>query len=434
MMRAGRRIPLKQTRLDNGVIVVSARLAHLSSSHVVAMHRGGPVHEDDDTWGLSHLVEHMVFRGTRRHKDTRAVSLAADAFGGEIDGATWRDRVVYDTRVDAGREPDAIGLLADMLGAPRFEGLEVEKGVLREELLELLNEDGVEIDADNLSARRLFDGHVLSRTIEGTLDTLKRFDLAAVKRFHRQVYGPEHTVVSVAGPVAHGDVVEAAKKTFGRLPRGEGARPGSPPARDRKRNGAIVVKDEDSQTQVRLCFPCEGLHSEGRYATSVLSRVLDDGPAARFRAKLIDQLGLAYSLWCDVDLYEDKGTVEVGAQVAHDRVGDVVEAVCRELAAIAHKAPRLDEVERVRARVQRDLLDMRDAPSHVAESAARGALVGLPFHPERTLARVAEVAPKDVSKAARSLFHKDKAVLVLVGLPHKREVQRATKAIEEILV
>ncbi len=427
------RIPLRQTRLDNGAVVVTARLAHLASSHVCVLHRGGPAHEDDDTWGLSHLVEHMVFRGTRRHKDTRAVSLAADAFGGEIGGATWRDRVVYDTRVDAGREREAIGLLCDMLGAPRFEGLEIEKGVLREELLELLNEDGVEIDADNLTARRLFGGHVLSRTIEGTLDTLAGFDLAAVKRFHKQAFGPEHTVISVAGPVQHADVVAAARETFGRLPRGGGARIGQAPAREQKRGGPIVVKDEDSQTHLRLCFPCGGLFDEARYPLSVMTRVLDDGPAARFRAKLIDELGLAYSLWCDVDLYEDRGAVEVGAQVAHDRVGDVVEAVCRELSAIKRRAPRPVEVERVRARLERDLLDMRDAPSHVAESAARGALVGLPLDPERTLARVTSVTPKDVSAAARALFQPEDAVLVLVGLPSRREVQRARRAIEEHL-
>lgn len=432
-MTATRRIPLRQTRLDNGVVVVTARLAHLASSHVVVMHRGGPAHEDDDTWGLSHLVEHMVFRGTRRHKDTRAVSLAADAFGGEIDGATWRDRVVYDTRVDRGREGEAIALLCDMLGAPRFEGLDVEKDVLREELLELVNEDGVEIDADNLSARRLFDGHVLARTIEGTLDTLDGFDLRAVKRFHQQAFGPEHTVVSVAGPVVHDDVVAAAKKTFGKLTQNGGPRPGTPPAPQRRSRGPIVVRDENSQTHLRLCFPCGGLFDDKRYATSVMSRVLDDGPAARFRSKLIDEQGLAYSLWCDVDLYEGVGAVEVGAQVAHDRVGDVVEAVCRELAALKRRAPKQDEVGRVRARLERDLLDMRDAPSHVAESAARGALVGLPFDPARTLARVSEVTPKQVSATAREVFQKDAAVLVLVGLPSRREVARAQQAIEEHL-
>ena len=104
--------------------------------------RSGPLCEDDETWGMSHLLEHMVFRGTRKHRSTRAVSLAADDFGGEIGGTTYSDRVVYDTRVDAGSEGAALGLLSEMVAAPRFEGLEIEKDVLREELLEVFNDDG----------------------------------------------------------------------------------------------------------------------------------------------------------------------------------------------------------------------------------------------------------------------------------------------------
>ncbi|MFZ9889195.1 MAG: M16 family metallopeptidase, partial [Myxococcota bacterium] len=225
---------LQQTRLANGVVVCTARLSHLASSHVCVRHRGGPIHEDDTTWGMSHLLEHMVFRGTRRHKDARAVSLAADDFGGEIDGATWRDRVVYDTRVDAGREPEAIALLCEMLGAPRFEGLAIEKGVLREELLELVNEDGIETDADNLSAQRLFAGHGLARTIEGTVAHLDATDLKSLRRFHRETVGPDHLVVSVAGPVEHAAVVAATARTFGTWSSGRGPRPGVPPSPPRR--------------------------------------------------------------------------------------------------------------------------------------------------------------------------------------------------------
>lgn len=433
MKRPSRPLRLQQSRLPNGVLVTTARLPHLASSHLCVMHRGGPLHEDDETWGMSHLLEHMVFRGTRRHKDARAVSLAADDFGGEIDGATWRDRVVYDTRVDAGRESEAIGLLCEMLGAPRFEGLAVEKGVLREELLELVNEDGVEIDADNLSAQRLFAGHGLARTIEGTVAHLDATDLKSLRRFHREMVGPEHLVVSVAGPVEHAGVVEAASRTFGTWTTGRGPRPGVPPAPQRRARGCTVVQDDDSQTHLRLCFKVGGLFDEARYRVGVMARVLDDGPAARFRSRLIDGQGLAYSLWCDVDLYEEGGAVEIGAQVAHERVADVVEAICRELSSLGRRPPRIEEVDRVRARLARDLEDMRDNPAHVAESAARGALVGLPLRPAETLAFVSAVEPAAVSAMAREVFRQDRAVLVLVGKPRRADVKRAEVALASFL-
>jgi predicted Zn-dependent peptidase len=419
----------KKAVLDNGATVLSVRLPHLASSHVVASLRSGPVTEDEETWGMSHLLEHMVFRGTKKHKTTRAVSLAADDFGGEIGGTTYRDRVVYDTRVDAGREDEALGLLAEMLASPRFEGLEVEKDVLQEELLELYNDDGDEIDADNLAARRVFDGHALARSIEGTLDKLDGWKAPALRRFHRDSYGPEHLVLVGAGPVSHRAFVESARAAFGGLPAGGGPRAGAAPPPLKTREPALVVEDEASQTQLRLSFPCGGLHSEDRWPLAVLARVLDDGPAARFPARLIDEEGIAYSLWCDTDLYEDRGAIEVGAQVAHDRVAEAVDAVCRELALVASRAPGRPEIERIVRRLERDLLDMGDDPCQVAESAARGEMVGVPLDPARVLERVRGVSGADVRRVARQVLRAQSATLVLVGLPSRRQARKAQEAV-----
>lgn len=428
-----RKVSMQKTRLDNGALVVTTELAHLQSAHLTVMLRGGPVHEDDDTWGLSHIVEHMVFRGTHRHKDARAVSLAADEFGGEIGGSTWRDRVAYDTRVDPGQAAPAFSLLCDMLSAPRFEGLAIEKDVLREELLENVNEVGDEIDADNLAARRVFDGQLLSRSIEGSLAHLDACDLKAVKRFHQQAYGPEHMVLSVAGPITHAEALEAARATFGTLEAGSGPRAGETLPRLKPSGAPHVVRDDDSQTQVRLSFPCGGLFDPQRTATALLARILDDGPAARLPARLIDGEGLAYSLWCDLDLYETMGCLDVGAQVAHERVGELCEKVCRELSAIARRVPTPAELERVKRRVARDMRDLVDDPAGYSEAAARGELVGQPFDPARLLARVDEVSAADVRRAAMDIFRADSAVLVLVGLPPKKGTQRAARAIKETL-
>ncbi|MFZ9887779.1 MAG: M16 family metallopeptidase, partial [Myxococcota bacterium] len=180
-------------------------------------------------------------------------------------------------------------------------------------------------------------------------------------------------------------------------------------------------------------FRVGGLFDEARYRVGVMARVLDDGPAARFRSRLIDGQGLAYSLWCDVDLYVEGGGVEIGAQVSHERVADVVEAICRELASLGRRPPRVEEVARVRARLARDLDDMRDNPAHVAESAARGALVGLPLRPQDTLAQVSAIEPAAVSATARDVFRQDRAVLVLVGKPRRADVKRAEAALASFL-
>lgn len=415
--------------LTNGARVASVRLSHVARSHVAVMLRGGPVCEDDTTWGLSHIVEHMVFRGTAALPDARAVSLAADAFGGELGGSTYRDRVVYDTRVDPGREAEALGLIAEMLGAPRFEGLHVEREVLREELLELTDDDGQEVDPDNIALRRLFNGHVLARSIEGTLEHLEACEVTSLRGFHGAAYGPEHMVIAVAGPVSHRAVLDAARATFGRLPPNGGARRGRPPRRLPERRRAEVVRTDASQTSLRLCFPSEGLFGRDRLPLAALSRVLDDGPSSRFQANLIDGEGLAYSLWCTIDLFEERGLLEVGAQVQHDRVGRVIEAVCQELSAITRAAPRAAEMERVRARIRRDLLDMRDDPAQLTDAVGRGVLLGVPFSPARIEAEMAGVTARQVLAAARRIVRPKSAVLVLVGRPPRREVRRAEEAL-----
>ena len=426
---AARNESVRVQMLDNGLQVCTVRLAHVSRTHVSVMLRGGPVCEDDNTWGLSHVLEHMVFRGTRSHNDSRSVNLAADAFGGEIGGATYRDRVVFDTRVDPGSEEAAFQLLNEMLRFPRFEGFSVEKEVLREELFEMVDDEGQEVDPDNIALRRLFSGHVLARSIEGTLNTLEAFDTRATRAFHQASYGPEHTVLVVAGPIAHRRVLGSAKKIFSSWMPGPGARVGRPPRRLVSKKRADVVRTDLSQTSIRICFPCEGLMGPDRYALAMLCRILDDGPASRFQSNLIDSEGLAYSLWCAVDLFEERGVLEVGAQVQHDRVGKVVEAICHELRAVRQKQVHASELARVSARVRRDFRDMRDDPSLMADAVGRGIMVGLPFVPDSIEGQMNAVRSKNVLRASQRVLSPAQAVLAMVGRPPRREVARAEAAL-----
>ncbi len=420
------------TRLDNGVVVCSAPLPHHARGHISVQLKGGPRHENEHTWGLSHLVEHMVFRGTAQHKDTRAVSLAADDFGGEVGAATWRDRVSYDTRFDPPRLGDALALLAAMLGSPRFEGLAIEQGIIEEELAELYDDDGNEVDVDNAVFRQVFAAHPLSRSIEATVKQVKSYDKAAVKRFHQACYGAQNLVVSVAGPVTHKDVVAAASASFGLLQAGDKPPTGQAPktaVEDVK--PVVILRTEDGQTSLRLCFPTVGLHDDSAPATAVLARLLDDGPASRLQQDVIDKQGLAYAVWAMADLYEDRGVLELGAQVRHDRVGVLVEALVDHAKALVQRAPTAAELQRVSARYARDTRDLQDDPASLAEAVGRGALFGQPFDSQDLVARVAAVDGAEVRAVAANTFAHPH--LVLVGLPKKKDVAAARAAVSRLM-
>ena len=425
------RARIRETRLDNGASVVTGAMPGHARCHVFVQLRGGPVHEDERTWGLSHVVEHMVFRGTARHKDARAVSLVADDFGGDLGAATYRDRVTFDTRCDADRVGEALHLVAQMLGQPRFQGLATELGVIEEELAELYDDDGVEIDIDNVVFRQLFGGHTLARTIEATPRQIRRVRRPALQAFHRAHYGARHLVVSVAGDVDHDDVVAAARRSFGRLSAGAPLPRGTPPKTTSTETRPVVVtRTDDAQTSLRLCVPCPGFVDDASTTWAVIGRLLDDGPASRLQHEVIDRDGLAYAVWALADFYEERGLLELGGQVRHDRVFALVDALAAQLERLARRAPTRDELDRVVARYARDMRDTLDDPAALAEAIGKGVLFDRRFRPRHQVAAVAAVDGAAVRCAVRGALASSS--LALVGLPPARDVARARRRIDAL--
>ncbi len=423
--------------LDNGLRIVTVPRPGLSRAHVYVQLRGGPVHEDDDTWGLSHLVEHMVFRGTDLHADLAALTLGADDFGGDLGAATYRDRVTFDTRLDPERVADAFALLASMIAAPRLQKLGVERAIIEEEISDLFDDDGKDVDAENAVFRHLFHGHVLARPIEGRPELLRRYDKRIVRAFHRRVYSAQNVVVSIAGPVTRVRVLAAARRAFARVPSGETPALGRAPAAGRTRGRVHVVRSEAMQTSVRLCglLPGHGLGGKGTVspdvaAAYVLARLLDDGPASRLQSRVVDRDGLAYSVWAMADLYEERGCLEIGGSVRPDRAAALVSALIRELAALAARPPSKDELSRICARAARDARDALDDPDALAESAGRGALFGRSWHPNRELAAMHAVTPSRVQRLAA--LAKDSAHLVLSGEVTRSAATSALRAMAQL--
>ena len=406
-------------QLANGVRVVAVPRPSLSRAHIFVQLRGGPAHEDDSTWGMSHLVEHMLFRGADRFADVRALTLFADDFGGEIGAMTYRDRVAYDTRVDPDRLSDALGLLAGMIARPRFRGLEVERDIIDAEIADLFDDDGNEVDVENAVATRVLAGHPLARSIEGTPASLRRVTRNRLKEFHARHYRGGNVVVSVAGPVPRKRVFELARRAFASVAEGGPPPPGTPPRPPRRRD-VTVIRTDASQTQVRLCTAAPGLRSDDAWAAVALTRLLDDGPASRLQARVVDAQGLAYAVWAFADQYETRGVIEIGGTVRHDRVEALVRALSREIVSLQRRGPSAAELARVVERFHRDVRDACDDPAALAEAAGKGTLFSHPFSPSWAVAALAAVRPDDVRRLARGVFGQPH--VVLAGSPSRRAV------------
>jgi predicted Zn-dependent peptidase len=414
-----------EAALSNGVRVVLAPMPR-ARTHVYVHLRGGPVHEDDSTWGLSHLVEHMVFRGTGALRDVVDVTRAADDFGGDIGAATYRDRVCFDTRCDVDRLADACDLLAGFLRAPRFASLRIERKIVEEEIADLVDDNGNDLDAENAVFSRAFDGERLARSIEATPRVVRKYGEAAVRAFHRHAYRGGNVVVTVAGPTPARRALEIVRRTFGRLPAGPPPPPGTAPGRN-KRRGLEIIRVDAAQTTVRVAFRGPGLRAREHQALQVLARVLDDGPASRLQQRLVDEQGLAYSVWAFADAYEDGSLLELGGTVRHERVAALTRALVREARALAKAPPTAGEVRRVAARHARDVRDLADDPAALAEALGRGVLLDDRFVPSRASRELAGISPRHVHALARAVL-RGPAAVVLAGDPRRREIQGARQA------
>ena len=426
---------VKITTLENGVRVASYAGPHLVRAHVGVGLRAGPRHETDSTWGLSHIVEHMVFRGTEQFADAHAVSLEADAFGGDLNASTWRDRMLFETRVDSDAVDRAIALLGDMWRRPRLEGLETEREVLREEFLEALDDDGQMTDADTVAMANAFPDAAIGRSIEGTLEALDQVTRRDVEAHWRALLAGENLIVVGAGAIAHETLVAAAMTTFGDLDRGAPPALGTPGPGRRKQ--VREVRTDQSQTTLRLSFrlPADAelgaREIEFKRYTAMLERILDDGPATRLQ-EIVDREGLAYEVWADVDGYPEGAIFDFGAQVAHDRVGVVVERLVREVARLKREPVSEAELERTKKRVRRDYEDLRDDPETCCDALFRSALRGQLFDPQTRVAGLDAVSADALQHHAAEIFTFARVQLTLVGRPTRAAVAAATKALERL--
>ncbi|MCA9528528.1 MAG: insulinase family protein [Myxococcales bacterium] len=411
--------PLHHRTLPNGLRVVISELPHLHSATLCFAVRAGSRYERAEDQGLSHFLEHMLFRGTEAHPSAHAMNLAIERLGGSLEAATHVDLTSYTLTLPPTHVLDGIARLGEILSGPLFAGIETERRVLHEELLEDLDEDGQEVDADNLSRRALFGEHPLGYAIAGTLDTVHRFGPADLRRHFDTYYGAKNGVLSVAGPVEPGPVLDAAQAALGALPPGQRATPAPAPpprtARTPRTPRMSIVRASGNQTDLRLSFPTGGLDDGRALDRRLLCRVLDDGMSTRLRRRIIDELGLAYDVFADAELFEDCGVFDFGASVSHERAPRLVTALLELIAEVRRDGVEPDEVVRATARLRWGLEASLDDAEAIASYYASQALFGFEDTLASLGAKADAVTPERLHAIARDELDPARAHLVCVG-------------------
>ena len=400
--------------LDNGLRVTTVALPHLHTVTMAVFVKVGARFETEADNGLSHFVEHMLFRGTERYPSSLALNTAIESLGGTLHAETGRDYTLF----QMGFEPDQIDaglvLFGELLGRPRFTELELERALILEEINEDYDESDVEINADDIARGLMFDGHPLGQRIIGPRANVERFSEADVRRHVARFYGARNAILCVAGPVEHARVADAAARHLDVL--GPGEIVDAEPARPLS-DGPRYKHVPDSGSQTSLAVLLRGIPElDPAYMSFVaLLRSLDDGMSTRLHYQLCDQKGLAYSIAAGIEPLADAALLEVTGATANAKVPQLVGELLALLASLRDRPVPAEDLAKARTRYRYELLASLDDGAAMAGWFGGTALYYPPPLPSERLAQIARVTADDIAAAARRVIRPDGLVVAVVG-------------------
>ncbi len=400
--------------VEGGLAIVVVPLPATHYVVIEAETRVGSRYEAADDNGLSHFLEHVLYRGTPAHPTAFELALTIEERGGELAAATSVDHGALTLTAPAETAEELVSVLADVYARPLLVGLEAEKGIVREEILETLDDDGREIDPDNLIRALSFGDHALGRPITGTLAHLSGFDRDRLLGHHRAHYTSDGTVVAVAGPVDPERIAARIAAAFAALPRGQRPAP-SPPEEPDAPRFRYVPHTSSSQTSLRLAFRAPAEADPDEPATELIARVLDDGMSTRLYRRICDELGLCYDVFARYEAYEDAGLFELGADTAHENAAAVIEEMLALTADLRDAGPTPRELDKAKARLRWQLAELADEPGAVAEYFGVEQLIGLSRSPAQRWAEMEGVSLERVRAAAARLFDRRRCSVVASG-------------------
>ena len=407
--------------LSNGLRVVSSTMPHTRSASVSLFVGAGSRYEPDEEAGISHYLEHMLFKGTERRPTAQEISESIEGVGGVMNAGTDKELTVYWAKVGDQHFDLCFDILADSLRHSLFEPTEIEKerAVIIEELA--MTEDSPAELSSVLIDEVMWPEQPLGRDIGGSKESVGRITRDQMLGYLSRQYLPQNTVVSVAGNVSHERVVAAAERFFADwTPAPIGA---WSVARDTANGRRLGIKYKKSE-QAHICLAVLGLSSKhpDRYALDVLNTALGEGMSSRLFLEIREKLSLAYDVHSYISHFQDTGAVVVAAGVDPGKVDQAVKAILKELDRVQAGIPEKELTkarEFMKGRLQLRMEDTRSVSSWLGgQELLRNEILTV----DQVLAQIDAVTPDDVQRVAQALFGSDKYTLAIVG-PFKSEAR-----------
>ncbi|HHT42510.1 MAG TPA: insulinase family protein [Firmicutes bacterium] len=401
----------QRTVLPNGIRIITESLPHVRSVTLGAWFEVGSRHEQPQDWGMSHFVEHMMFKGTSTYL-ARDIAEIMDQRGGHLNAFTEKEQTCYYFKVLDEHFETAADLLQDMLLDSLFlpEEVEKEKNVVLEELR--MYEDSPEDFVHDLYSDVLWPHHALGKNILGTESTIEGFTSERLKDYVAEHYTADRLVISCVGNISHDQVVEAFAQAFATLPRGAKGTVCQP----QYVAGSCRFHDRDIE-QVHLCLgaPALSRRDEARYALHLLDTMIGGGVSSLLFQQLREELGLVYSTYSFNSLYSDVGFYGIYGGFFPGNWEKVWDRLC----AMFSELPQLlteEMLVRAKQQVRSSLVLSLESTSSRMFRLARGEIdEGGPLAPEAVLSRIEAVSVEQVWELAEQIYNPQRWSWAAVG-------------------
>ena len=411
MMDEGRNI--RRETLPNGLVLITEEMKHIRSISIGIWIKTGSRDEDLQWNGISHFVEHMVFKGTK-NRSAEAIARQVDSIGGNIDAFTAKECISFSMKVLDEHLPIALDVLSDLVLNPVFDDQDIarERGVILEEIK--MDEDNPDYLVHEIFTQNFWKDHPLGRPILGTRDTVKRFEQAPVVNFYGQRFIPGNVIITAAGNLNHENVVDLVNRCFSRMQPASNGFHSAPP----KIVPKIILRNKKSLEQVQICVgvPSYPITHEKRHSSYVLNTLLGGGMSSRLFQNIRERQGLAYAIYSDLNPYRDTGCLSVYAGTSRESAMKVVECVVSEFRKLKTELVPEEELRRSKDQLKGSLmLSLESSTARMSNLARQEMYFDRFYGLDELIEKIQAVTADELQAMSNSFFQTESIAVTVLG-------------------
>ncbi len=404
----------QKTTLDNGLRLVTAPMPHTRSVSIGFFIRVGSRYETDAQAGISHFIEHLLFKGTPKRPTAKEISEAIEGTGGILNGGTDKELTVYWCKVAQPHFPLALDVLADMILHSKFDPVDIERE--RQVIIEEINmsKDSPSQRVDMLIDELLWPNHPLGRDIAGTKESVSTITRDTMLNYLASQYSPNNTVVTVAGNIQHQEIVTTVSQVLGNWTTRQ-KRSGYPAYKEQTFPRLHIEARDTEQAHLCLALPGLPLLHPKRFGLDLLNVILGEGMSSRLFVEIRDKLGLAYSIYSGVEHFLDSGSLTISAGVDPKNLPIAIKAILGQLSQLKEPVPESELLKAKELSKGRLLLRMEDSRSVTGWMGGQEILTERILSVDQIVSIIDAITTEELEQLAHELLVGSRLRLAVVG-------------------